>query len=1227
MHLLAATQGTIGDGEEAVDLAQEPADILILSAADSELAALAAAYHARAGDLPSLRLASLLLLRHPMSVDLWLDRTARHAKLIIARVLGGRGYWQHGVDQLAALAAAHGIRLALLPGGDAPLDEELLERANLPRDVCEALRALLAAGGTGNAELLLDYAARLLEDDTATPPAPRPLPAAGPWRDMPPDDKPVAAIIFYRALIEGGFTAPVAALCDALERQGLAPAPIFVTSLKDPAARAVLADLFAERPPEVIVNLTAFAAGDDDPLSAADCPVLQALPVGAPAESWRDNPQGLTPRDLAMLVALPELDGRITTRPMSFKEGARFDDGLQCPIATYSPHAPGIAHIAELAARWAALRRKPDREKRIAIVLANYPNRDSRIGNGVGYDTPASTIAILLAMKEAGYAVKDIPENGDALIRRLQAGPINASGAVTPSVARLALADYRRHYNALHADVRAQIEHRWGKPEDDPFFRAGAFHLPIALHGNVLTAIQPARGYNIDPEATYHDPALPPPHGYLAFYIWLRAVFGADAVIHNGKHGNLEWLPGKALALSDACFPTAVFGPLPQLYPFIVNDPGEGAQAKRRTSAVIIDHLTPPMARAGTYGTLAALERLMDEYYQAMGMDARRATALRRDILDLAHTSGVAADAGAADAAEDDALTRLDAWLCEIKEAQIRNGLHVLGRVPEGEELAEFIAALARLPAEDTMGLTQALAADLLEGFDPLEAGLAAPWNGPKPDVLAAVSDAPWRTTGDTVERLERLALDLIRAVIAGDMPDAPARTQDVLRRVRDDLLPRVMACGRDEMAHLLVGLQGRFVPPGPAGAPTRGRLDVLPTGRNFFSLDPRALPTPAAWRLGRKSADTMLKRHFQEHGEYPAAIGLSCWGTANMRTGGDDIAQALALIGVKPVWDHASGRVTGYEIMPLAELGRPRIDVTLRISGFFRDAFPAQIELFDKAIRAVGALEEPEADNPIAARMRREAAELRASGLSQEDAARLAGFRIFGAKPGAYGAGLQAMIDESLWQTEADLAESYINWGAYAYGAKEQGERAEEGFRRRLGQLDAIAHNQDNREHDVLDSDDYYQFEGGMAAAAAHVQGKKPGALPVWHNDHSRPERPVTRSLEEEIGRVTRARVANPKWIAAMMRHGYKGAFEMAATVDYMFAFAATTRAVKNHHFGLAFDAFIRDEQVRAWIREHNPAALDDMLARFEEALARRLWRPAANDVVRVIDEARRSA
>ncbi len=1245
MHLLAATSGVIGDGEEAVDLDQPPGDILILSAADSELAALSTAHAAlrtaRPEDLPSLRLASLLALRHNMSVDLWIEKTARHARMIIARVLGGRAYWTYGVDELHALAKREGIRLVLLPGG-AAADEELVRLSTMRPETCEAFRRLFVAGGTDNARAVLEYAAAILQhgEEMATPPRSQPLPAAGLWlkgrvstdrEAIPHAPDALAPVVFYRALVEGGFTAPVEHLAAELARRGLTPLPVFVTSLKDPASRTFLAELLRRHPPQVIINATAFASATDgaaeNPFAAADCPVLQVIFSGSSADAWRENPQGLSPRDLAMNVALPELDGRIITRAISFKKDAAFDPETCCNIVTYEPHEERTAFVAELAARWARLRTTPPGRRKVALVLANYPNRDGRIGNGVGYDTPASSVAILKAMRDAGYDVRDLPEDGNALIDRLLAGPTNAAGADTrDSRAVLNLKEYERHFSRLPEDVRKSIEERWGRPEDDPFFRDGAFRLPVTETGNVVCAIQPARGYNIDPQSTYHDPALVPPHGYLAFYIWLREVFGAHAVIHNGKHGNLEWLPGKALALSASCFPDAVFGPLPHLYPFIVNDPGEGSQAKRRNQAVIIDHLMPPMARAESYGPLAELERLMDEYFQASGMDARRLATLRRDILDLAHAAAVDADAGLSGRNEEEDLVRLDAWLCEIKEAQIRNGLHVLGSIPDGRELAELLVALVRVPRGDGAGrnasLHRALADDLRLDFDPLDVpDPAAPWTGPRPPLLRDLSEDPWRTTGDTVERLELLALRLAEAVIAERPVKTPGdASAAVVADMHETVLPRLRAGGRDEIANLLRGLSGRFVPPGPSGAPTRGRLDVLPTGRNFFSLDMRAVPTPAAWRLGRRSAENMLMRHFQDHGTWPQAIGLSVWGTANMRTGGDDIAQALALIGVRPTWDHASGRVTGFEIMTPAELGRPRVDVTLRISGFFRDAFPVQIELFDRAVRAVGALDEPEDDNPIAARMKREMQRLLASGLDETSAQRLAGHRVFGSRPGAYGAGLQALFDERLWETEADLAESWINWGGWAYGSGVGGERADELLRERLRNLDAVAHNQDNREHDILDSDDYYQFEGGMAAAVRHVKGRP---VPVWHNDHSRPERPVTRSLEEEVSRVMRSRVVNPKWISAMMRHGYKGAFEMAATVDYMFAFAATTGAVRSHHFELAFDAFIRDDEVREWLEANNPHALGDMLERFEEALARGFWQPRSNSAMAILQGA----
>jgi cobaltochelatase CobN len=656
-------------------------------------------------------------------------------------------------------------------------------------------------------------------------------------------------------------------------------------------------------------------------------------------------------------------------------------------------------------------------------------------------------------------------------------------------------------------------------------------------------------------------------------------------------------------------------GPVPLIYPFIVNDPGEGTQAKRRSSAVIIDHLTPPLTRAESYGPLRELETLVDEYYEASQVDPRRCAVLKAKIVDLAQASGLAADCGIA--REDDteaALTKLDNHLCELKELQIRDGLHIFGESPKGAQLADLLVALTRLPRKTGIdgdaSLLRALAADLGLDFDPLDAQMAERWTGARPSPIAAASDTPWRTVGDTIERLEILASKLVSGVLRSET--GWPRTRAVLDFIDATLRPSIGSCGDAEVAAVLAGLDGRFVKPGPSGAPTRGRLDVLPTGRNFYSVDTRAVPTPTAWALGWKSASLLLDRHRQEHGAWPKSLVLSAWGTANMRTGGDDIAQALALMGVQPRWDAgASGRVAGFEILPLSVLDRPRVDVTLRVSGFFRDAFPAQIELFDSASRAVAALDEPDSQNPLAARNRAERATLIANGASEDDAERRAGYRVFGSKPGAYGAGLQALIDEKGWNDGSDLARAYLAWGGYAYGAGVSGAAEGRMFETRLSQVDAVLHNQDNREHDLLDSDDYYQFEGGLAATVKHLTGKK---AVVWHNDHSRPETPKIRSLDEEIARVVRARVVNPKWIQGVMRHGYKGAFEMAATVDYLFAFAATADCVADHHFDAVFEAYLLDDAVRDFIAAHNPAALKEIADRLQEAQARGLWKSRHN-------------
>ncbi len=828
-------------------------------------------------------------------------------------------------------------------------------------------------------------------------------------------------------------------------------------------------------------------------------------------------------------------------------------------------------------------------------------------------------MAVLDALRAAGYRIDGAPADGQALMALLQAGPTNAIDPNRVWRESLSRADYQAFFEALPEDVRTKITERWGAPEADPHYRqggadGGGFALPVILFGEVAVAIQPARGYNIDPAKSYHDPDLAPPHSYLAFHAWLRRHFKAQAVVHMGKHGNLEWLPGKAVALSQDCFPEAALGPLPNLYPFIVNDPGEGTQAKRRAHAVIVDHLTPPLTRAETYGDLRVLERLVDEYYQAAGMDPRRLPALRAEILSYTSAMGLDADLGIRpDLPEDESLKRLDNHLCELKELQIRDGLHVLGSAPEGERLADLLVALVRLPRGPKESLLRALAHDLGLGFDPLDAEPAQPWTGPRPRALAG--DEPWRSQGDTVERLERLARDLVRG--AGRPDPAWARSQAVLDEIDRTIRPAVIQSGPAEIAALLKGLDGGFVRPGPSGAPTRGRPEVLPTGRNFYSVDTRALPTPSAWTLGWKSAMALIERHLQDHGTWPKAVALTAWGTSCMRTGGDDIAQGLALLGVRPTWADGSGRLSGFEIMPAEVLDRPRVDVTLRVSGFFRDAFPGLIDLFDSAVRAVAALDEAEATNPLAARVRQETQARIAQGAAPDAAKRQAATRIFGSMPGAYGAGLQALIDEKGWRSDADLAQAYLAWGGFAYGAGQEGQAASALFATRLQAVEAVIQNQDNREHDLLDSDDYYQFEGGLAASVRVLSGQQPA---LYHPDHSRPERPRINTLEEEIARIVRGRAANPKWIAGVMRHGYKGAFEMAATLDYLFGFAATARVVKDHQFDQLFSAYLEDERVRDFLETANPAALREMAARFQEAIDRGLWQPRRNAVGEVL-------
>ncbi|MGC5702698.1 cobaltochelatase subunit CobN [Pseudomonas sp. NFXW11] len=1235
MHLLRTQPGGFVSDDNIADLGQTPAELVILCSGDSSLALLAEAAEQLPADYPSLRLANPMQVQNHASVDLYVDQVLRHAKLILISLHGGIAYWRYGVEQLVELSR-RGVQLILMPGDDRP-DPELSDLSTLPAAERDRLWQFLRQGGRDNALNFYRCLAGLLGRDYPWD-EPQALPrtaiyhplksqaSLGHWQADWQPGQAVAALLFYRSHLQAANTAFIDLFCQRLQAAGLNPLPIAVASLKEPGCLSQVEDWLEQAGAGVIINTTGFAQSSPEAPHLRpfrrDIPVLQAICAQDNEPGWRDSEQGLGPRDLAMHIALPELDGRIITRPISFKDLAWRSERSQSDVVCYRGQPERMDFVAELARRWVELGRLPNGEKRIALVLANYPTRDGRIGNGVGLDTPAAALNILRALQAEGYPLaSELPASGTELIQQLLGGVSNdlESLDLRPCQQSLAMDDYLRMFQALPEANRQAVLERWGPPQQDPMCRDGRLMVAGLRLGLSFVGIQPARGYQVDPSAVYHDPDLVPPHGYLAFYFWLRQVYGAHGVIHVGKHGNLEWLPGKGVGLSEQCWPDALLGPLPNIYPFIVNDPGEGAQAKRRTQAVIIDHLMPPLTRAETYGPLRNLELLADEYYEAQLLDPRRARELQRDILRLVRETHIDRELqldGQLDSDADAALwlPRLDTYLCDLKESQIRDGLHVFGESPTGRLRIDTLLALLRIPRGDGKGphssLLRALAKAFNLGFDPLDCALAEPWTGRRPLPLRQLGDALWRTAGDTRERLELYAGQLIEAALKGPVAQLEEAgwepVQVIMQALRELVAPRLDACGPAEMHGLLAALGGRFVPAGPSGAPSRGRLDVLPTGRNFYSVDVRNLPTTTAWRIGFQSASLILERHLQDHGDHLRHLGLSVWGTATMRTGGDDIAQAMALMGVRPVWATGSQRVDDFEILPLSLLDRPRVDVTLRISGFFRDAFANLIRLFDAAVQAVAALDEPADMNPLAARVRAEREALEASGLDPDSAARQAGWRIFGAKPGAYGAGVQGAIDGRLWQSREDLAEVYLNWGGYAYGGSDEGCAAREQFATRLGQVQAVLQNQDNREHDLLDSNDYYQFQGGMLAAVESLRGTQAAS---YHGDHSQPDLPKIRTLKEELNRVIRSRAANPKWIEGVKRHGYKGAFEMAATLDNLFAFDATTELIDDHQYALLADAYLLDDSTREFVRQHNPHALRDMTERLLEAQQRGLW------------------
>ncbi|MER8749029.1 cobaltochelatase subunit CobN [Mesorhizobium sp. M1050] len=1194
MHILTTTSASLDDLAEPVDLRQTPADIVALSFTDSDLAGLAAAWKADADRLPSMRLAALRDLRHPMSVDLWVDSVARHAKIILVRILGGYDWWRYGCDQLASTARARGIKLALLPGECRDEDLRLIEASTLPREELDGLLDYFREGGLANMSALVRRLARLAGSDAdvaepvAVPKAgyydpersvvPLPLegrvrPQAGggvlsetrrlketssPVVPTPPGpsghpplegEGSVVPILFYRSMLLAADVAPIDALFEALRQRGINPVPIFVSSLKDPASLAFVETSLAFLKPAAIITATAFASGAEPGVETlfdrAGVPVFQVIVATTRRDIWENNQRGLAPADLAMHVVLPELDGRILAGAISFKGESETDPALGHRAFANRPEPDRVAQVADRVAAFIRLQQTPRAGRKLAILIPDYPSAPGRTGYAVGLDVPSSVLAMLHDLSEQGYGVEGIPETPRALLESLET-----------SSHGLKLDDYLASSTELPKAAMVAVEAAWGKAEDELGLReappsvlpdispargeielssalslissvaeeAQAAALPIsplagemsgrteggthaptlakfpfraATFGNVTVALAPDRGRSADRRADYHDPTLPPRHALIAFGLWLRKSLGIHALVHVGAHGTLEWLPGKTVALSENCFPEIVTGPLPVIYPFIVSNPGEAAQAKRRIAAVTLGHLPPPLTGAGLDENQHKLERLVDEYAQADGLDRRRRDRLAKLIVETAQKTGVASEAGVATTdAPDEALRRIDAWLCDLKDFAIKDGLHIYGRAPDDE--------------------------------------------------------------------------------------------LDAMRRQSAD----------SEKMALLAALDGRHVKAGPAGAPGRGRSDVLPTGRNLFTSDPRTMPTPTAYDLGKAAAEEVVRGYMQSHGDWPRSLVIDLWGSASLRTGGEEIAQGLALMGCRPQWDPATGRITGIEVLPLATLGRPRVDVTWRISGLFRDMFPTQIALIDAAANAVAARDEEDSENPLAARTR-------ADGKVSP--------RIFGTSPGTYGAGVEDLLSSGDWEVREEVGRAYLDATSHAYGgAVGEGVSAPGAFEGRIAEADLLVHTGDDPGRDILEGSADVAFIGGFSAALAAL-GRNADVIVL---DTTDPQKPKPRSVGEAVARVVRARAVNPRFISGQMRHGPRGASEFAETVDRLVGFAETTHAISGTLIEAVHDAYVGNPAVRAFILRENPAAAKIIAERLLSARRRGLWHPLRNSI-----------
>ena len=1241
MHRLSSLPGADTDGP--ISYVEQPtAPVLFLTSASSDISALARVLDTQTKPIwqDGIRALPLDALSHPAQIDHYLALCTDKTQLIVIRLLGGRGHWSYGLEQCCSWLAKQKGRQLLVLAGTPEQERELHPLSSQPDHLCDAMARLLREGGADNLQRWLDGLEWILSTasgETSAIDAPSLTLTASPdpdpydWRQ---EEGPTVGVLLYRAHRQSADVHWCDVLLKTLRAHGLVPKALWVSSLRDPAVQRAVKDLYRQQAVELVITSTSFAsvqfseAGLGAPLwDDLDRPVLQMLSSGRSRERWQDSFQGLDPVDLSLQVVLPELDGRITTRIGAFREVDHADERLCTAVKRLEPDDAGLNWIAEHARAWVDLRSTQAEQRSVALVLANYPLRNGRLANGVGLDTPASCLNILRWLRDDGFHLGEqpLPKDPDLLIQQILNGRTNdPESQIRPPLTHLPLSHYQRWWSSLPEAAKLPILDRWGEPEHAVDLEPLGFAIHGLRFGHVVVLVQPSRGYDADQLSDLHSPDLPPPHRYLAQYLWLREIHHCQLMLHVGKHGSAEWLPGKSVGLSPSCAPALALGAIPHLYPFIVNDPGEGSQAKRRGHAVILDHLTPPLGRAGLHGSMLSLESLLDEYIEARQLGASRCDQIQQQLIQLlidlnwpSIESFLSRQSSSAEIG--DLFEQVETYLCELKEAQIRTGLHRLGDHPQPTQLAELLLAIARSPASDRPGLTQWMSRSVGLECDPWKDEDGALLSDQDRQILERHGCHQPRRLSDAVEwieaQAERLLLQLIDADGSQQHDQAPPLDHvfqkllsseplpGPLQFIKTDLWPRLQQSASHEHQAVLAAASGRRIASGPSGAPTRGRDDVLPTGRNFYSVDLRGLPTEAAWDLGRRSAEQLLDLYELEEGEPLRHLALSVWGTATMRNGGEDIAQMFALLGVRPVWDGPTRRMVDLELIPLTLLERPRVDVTLRMSGLFRDAFPQLLAWVDRALSMVAGLEEAERDNPLAALTRSRGPQA----------------RLFGSAPGSYGAGLQALIDSGQWERRDQLGEAYLAWSSWSYDSDAKAHHDRVGLEQALQDVQVVLHNQDNREHDLLDSDDYYQFQGGLAAAVNRVSGNDPK---LFFADHSRRERLRIHRLDREIDKVVRSRLLNPRWIEGMKQHGYKGAFEMGASLDYLFAYDATTGAVPDWCYSQIAERWLLAEDVREFLLRRNPWVMRDMAERCLEAATRGLWSDADGTL---LDEIRR--